>query len=207
MNKQNKEIEAIIGHLLDFYRLATFTFSNPHSYTKFRAITGIKKKVSAKNFIETGTYLGVTTRRCASHFDNVYTIELDPALAEKAGKFLSAKKNVHVIQGDALDKLPEILTKDIDNILVFLDGHFSGGVTACGSMPEPALEEIKILAKFKQKIAGIIIDDFRLFGTEAGFPAKSSLFQAVEEYFPQFDVTVSLDQIIITRKDIVSVLD
>jgi hypothetical protein len=200
MNKQNKEIEAIIGHLVDFYKLSTFTFSNPHSYTKFRAITSLKKKVNAKSFIETGTYLGVTTRRCASHFDNVYTIELDPALAEKAGKFLSAKKNVQVIQGDALEKLPEILTKDIDDILVFLDGHFSGGVTACGSMPEPALEEIKILARFKEKIAAIIIDDFRLFGTEPGFPTKSNLFQTIEECLPEFDVTVSLDQIIIVRK-------
>jgi hypothetical protein len=202
MNKQNQELQAIAGHLLDLYKLASFTFSNPHSYTKFRAITSIQKKVNAKTFIETGTYLGVTTRRCAPHFENVYTIELDPELAKKAGIFLNTKKNVEVLQGDALDILPTILQKDIYNILVFLDGHFSGGVTACGSMPEPAIEEIKILAQFKQKIAAIIIDDFRLFGTEAGFPTKSSLFQAVEEYFPGFDVTVSLDQIIITRKDI-----
>lgn len=204
MNKQNQELQAIAGHLLDLYKIARFTFSNPHSYTKSRAITSTRNKVNAETFIETGTYLGVTTRRCAAHFKNVYTIELDSELAKKANEFLSSKKNVEVLQGDALDILPTILQKDIDNILVFLDGHFSGGVTACGTMPEPAIEEIKILSQYRQKIAAIIIDDFRLFGTEAGFPTKSSLFQSIEEYLPGFDVTVSLDQIVITRKDIVS---
>jgi hypothetical protein len=200
MNRQNQELQAIAGHLLDLYKLARFTFSNPHSYTKFRSITSIQKKVNAKTFIETGTYLGVTTRRCASHFENVYTIELDPELAKEAGNFLSSQKNVEVIQGDALDILPTILKKDVENILVFLDGHFSGGVTACGLMPEPAIEEIKLLGQFKQKIAAIIIDDFRLFGTEAGFPTKSSLFEIIEKYLPEFDVTVFLDQVIIVRK-------
>jgi Ribosomal RNA adenine dimethylase len=200
MNQQNREFQAIIGHLLDLYRLSKFTFSNPHSYTKFRAIASTKEKVNAKNFIETGTYLGVTTRRCAPHFDRVYTIELDSELAKKASEFLRPKQNVKVLQGDALDILPTILSQDIDDILVFLDGHFSGGVTACGDMPEPAIEEIKILSQSKSKLAGIIIDDFRLFGTEPGFPSKSSLFKAIEEYLPEFAVTVSLDQVIITRQ-------
>jgi hypothetical protein len=200
MNQQNRELQAIIGHILDLYQLCSFKFSTPRSYTKFRAITSTKAKVSAKNFIETGTYLGVTTRRCSSHFDRVYTIELDPELAKQASDFLKDRQNVKVLQGDAIDLLATVLKEDISDILVFLDGHFSGGVTACGSMPEPAIEEIKILAQWKSKIAGIIIDDFRLFGTELGFPSKSILFETIEKYLPEFSVTVFLDQIIITRE-------
>jgi hypothetical protein len=52
----------------------------------------------------------------------------------------------------------------------------------------------------KDKIAGIIIDDFRLFGTEPGFPTKSALFEAIETYFPNFAVTVALDQVLILRQ-------
>lgn len=200
MNQQNQDFQAIVGHLVDLYKLGTFTFSNPHSYTKFRAITSTKKKVNAKNLIETGTYLGVTTRRCASHFDRVYTIELDLELARKASDFLRGNHNVNVLQGDALDILPTILSEGIDNVLIFLDAHFSGGDTACGDLPEPAIEEIKILARFQEKIAGIIIDDFRLFGMEKGFPSKSSLFKVIEEYLPNFAVTVSLDQVVVTRE-------
>lgn len=88
MNLQNKEIEAIFGHLLDLYRLASFKFVHPHSYTKFRAIESLSQKVKAHNMIETGTYLGVTTKRCSPIFKKVYTIELDKELADSAKKFL-----------------------------------------------------------------------------------------------------------------------
>jgi hypothetical protein len=199
MNQQNREFQAFIGHLVDLYYLAAFKFSTAHSYTKFRAIKNLATSVRAKTFIETGTYLGVTTKRCAGFFDNVYTIELDEKLALQAAQFLSVNKNVEVIQGDAVHTLPKILEKDIDDIIVFLDGHFSGGVTACGDTPEPAIEELIILAAAKQRIAAIIIDDFRLFGTEPGFPSKSSLFKAIEEHFPGFKVNVALDQILICR--------
>jgi hypothetical protein len=58
-----------------------------------------------------------------------------------------------------------------------------------------------ILSKFSDKISGIIIDEFRLFGTEPGFPSKSSVFQSIEQLFPRFDVTVALDQILILKKN------
>jgi Ribosomal RNA adenine dimethylase len=201
MNKQNKELEAIAAHLLDLYQIATFTFSVPHSYTKFRSILSLKQKTSARNLIETGTYLGVTTKRCASHFDKIYTIELDQDIAEQAKKHLSGNKNIEVIQGDAVAILPKVFLKDEDkDVLIFLDGHFSGGDTACGDLPEPAIEELKALSPFRSQIAGIIIDDFRLFGTEPGFPSKSEIFKAIEEYFPGFGVSVALDQILIFRE-------
>jgi Ribosomal RNA adenine dimethylase len=202
MNQQNRDFQAFLGHLVDLYKISLFKFAVPHSYTKFRAIKTTAQKVGAKTFIETGTYLGVTTRRCAPVFDAVYTIELDQKLADQASEFLRSKKNVEVLQGDALNVLPKILDKNVRDILVFLDGHFSGGVTACGDLPEPAIEELKILAGAKDRIAAIIIDDFRLFGTEPGFPSKSALFKALEEYFPSFRVTVSLDQILICRGNV-----
>jgi hypothetical protein len=202
MNRQNKEFQAVIGHLVDLYRISSFDFSNPHSYTKFRTIISTKKKTQAKNIIETGTYLGVTTRRCASHFEQVHTIELDAELARKATDFLRPQKNVCVHQGDALEILPLILQRDMSDILIFLDGHYSGGETACGSMPEPAIEEINIISYFKTKVKAIIIDDFRLFGAEQGFPSKSNLFKAIEEQLPEFELVVHLDQILITRRSV-----
>jgi hypothetical protein len=201
MNKQNKELEAIAAHILDLYKIASFTFAVPHSYTKFRSILAMKKRTNAKDLVETGTYLGVTTKRCAAHFENIYTIELDQDLAVKAKQHLSNNTNIEVIQGDAVAVLPNIMEKDqTSDLLVFLDGHFSGGDTACGDLPEPAIEELKALSPFRDKIAGIIIDDFRLFGTEKGFPSKSQMFKAIEDYFPKFGVSVALDQILIFRE-------
>jgi O-methyltransferase len=206
MNKQNRELQAIFGHFLDLYRIAKFTFNHPHSYTKFRAIYSMKKRTNAKCLIETGTYLGVTTRRCVPHFDKIYTIELDKDLATQAKKFLDIHSNIEVVQGDAINVLPGILEKSSEGIVVFLDAHFSGGVTTFGDSPEPAFEELEILSKFKDRINGIIIDDFRCFGVDDGFPSKSSLFNVLERLFPSpsFTTKIYLDQVIIECKSKVS---
>ncbi|MFH7024930.1 MAG: rRNA adenine N-6-methyltransferase family protein [Heteroscytonema crispum UTEX LB 1556] len=200
MNQQNRNLQAYIGHVLDLYQIASFNFKNPRSYTKFRQIKSLQKRTNASVFIETGTFLGVTTKRCVPIFSKLYTIELDKQLAEQAKSFLSNNKNVEVIQGDSLEVLPQLLErKEIDNALVFLDGHFSGGVTACGDLPEPAIQELNILAKYKNKIKCIIIDDFRSFGSEPGLPKKFELLKAVENQFYEYQTTVYLDQLIIAK--------
>jgi hypothetical protein len=196
MNKQNSYLQALVGHFMDIYKIANFTFTNPHSYTKFRQIDSYRKKTGSNVFIETGTYLGVTTARCSRIFEKIYTIELDPQLAEKASSFLASKNNVKVIEGDAVEELKKLPFDKLNNILVFLDGHYSGGITACGDLPEPALEEIRILATQKNKINCVIIDDFRCFGREIGFPSKSALIECIEKNFPEYVINVHLDQII-----------
>ncbi|AOX03497.1 hypothetical protein BJP34_32340 [Moorena producens PAL-8-15-08-1] len=201
MNKQNRELEAVIGHIVDLYRIFGFKFSNPHSYTKFRQIKSLQKKTQSKVLVETGTYLGVTTNRCAPIFQKIYTVELDKVLAEKARNFLSRHKHIEVLEGDGLDQLPKVLASDdIDNVLIFLDGHASGGDTACGDLPEPAIEELKTIARYKSKVNAVIIDDFRTFGTDAGFPKKSAIFNALEDNFSEYDITVHLDQILIVLR-------
>jgi Ribosomal RNA adenine dimethylase len=201
MNKQNLNYQALVGHLLDLYRLSTFKFVNPHSYTKFRQINQVRQETQSKVFVETGTYLGVTTRRCANFFDQLYTIEFDETLAKQAEQYLSSKKNVKVLQGDAVKVLPSLLSHEhLENALVFLDGHFSGGVTGCSDEPEPAIQELEILANYRHKINAIIIDDFRAFGVEPGFPTKSDLIKSIERHFPDASITVHLDQVLIKNK-------
>jgi hypothetical protein len=201
MNKTNRDIQALFGHVIDLYKLASFDFQNPHSYTKFLLIKRLQQKIKPSVFIETGTYRGVTTKRCSSIFDKIYTIELDKTLAAEAADYLSNKKNVQVIQGDALEVLPNILeSEEVNNALIFLDGHFSGGVTACGNLPEPAIEELKLIANYRSKVKGIVVDDFRLFGTELGFPKKYDLLQVAEKNFEDYEISVHLDQLIISKK-------
>ncbi len=203
MNKVNLYLKGLAGYILDIYRIVKLDLTNPHSYTKFQIINTIRKKTGSTVFIEVGTYLGVAAGRCSSVFDTVYTIELSSDLAKQASSYLADEGNVKVIEGDGLEVLPDLLQDEkINDVLVFLDGHFSGGVTACGAIPEPAVEELQILSKYRQKIRAIIIDDFRCFGTELGFPEKSVLLRTAEEHFGNnsFEITVQMDQLIISRK-------
>jgi len=202
MNKQGSIVAAWGGHLVDLYRLARFDVRNPHSYAKLRQIKALARRCGAKMMIETGTYLGNTAMRCSSLFDRVFTIELDPALYQQASRYLAPRKNVECIEGDGLKMLPAILARaDVSNVLVFLDGHFSMGLTAHGDVAEPACLEVEVLAKYQDKIAGVIIDDFRTFGSAAGYPLKSELFRSIEQNFGDaFDCTVHLDQVLVWRK-------
>jgi hypothetical protein len=198
VQKQNLRNFAVFGYLLDLFKIAKFEFQNPHSLTKFFLIKSIQKRKGLTCFIETGTYLGVTTKRCAQIFDQVYTVELSEELAEKAANFLARDRHVKVICADALEALPKVLEDEaVKNAFVFLDGHFSGGVTESTDVPEPAIEELKVLAKHKDKIGAIMIDDFRSFGKEPGFPYKSELLKAAESYFDGFEISVHLDQLLI----------
>lgn len=192
-------LRGFAGWLLDLLRISRFTFRNPHSYTKYKAIRALARRTGARNFIETGTYRGTTTLRCARHFDKVYTIELDERLAEAATKRLAKYSNVRVIRGDAVQELRRLLEdRSLSDLLVFLDGHFSGGETALGDVPEPALEALDLLAEHRDRVRGIIVDDFREFG-QSGWPRKSSLIAAAEDAFAAhgYQIAVHLDQVVV----------
>lgn len=193
-----------LGHLLDLWNLLTFRYANPHSYTKYRQLVAASRRTGARTLIETGTYRGVTTRRCIGNFDRVYTIELDPTLAREAQRRLARFSNCKVIEGDAATEMQQLLdTGHIgDNLLVFLDGHFSGVDTAHGDQAEPAIDVLETIARHRDRIAAIVIDDFREFGTQKGWPTKGQLLTTLERLFPveHFDTLVHLDQALVLRR-------
>ncbi len=183
MNKQGTIVQAWGGHLVDLYRLLRFDIRNPHSYSKYRNIVALRRRTGAHVLVEAGTYLGNTTCRCSRIFDKVVTIELDTLLYKQASQYLASRKNVECVHGDALRELPRILARDnLDKILIFLDGHYSGSNTALGDLLEPACEVIKSLKPHLHKIVGIVVDDFREFGSN-GWPSRSSLLQEIEKIF------------------------
>lgn len=202
MNKPGAFLQAIGGHLIDLYRMLAFDVKNPHSLSKLRNINALRKRTGARMMIETGTFRGVTAARCARLFDKVFTIELEPTLAREAAEYLRAWPNVEAIEGDGLAMLPAVLARaDVRDVLVFLDGHFSGGVTAHGDVPEPAVLEVEAIAKYREKIRAIIVDDFRCFGTEAGMPSKADILRSLEHHFNDgYEIAVHLDQILVARR-------
>lgn len=196
-------IAGIVGHFVDLTNLARFTFANPHSYTKYRHILAVAGRTNATTLIETGTYKGVTTRRCISKFKRIITVELDPTLATDAARRLSRFKNCEVVTGDANEEVPLLLERaDIgEHLMFFLDGHFSGGCTASGAEAEPALRVLSTIALQHHRVAGIIVDDFREFGTQPGWPSKGELVATAEQLFCPlgFKLSVHLDQLVLER--------
>lgn len=202
MNSRYTWAAGLGGYLLDLWRFAIGAPANPHSLMKYRVIRALAGRVGADCLIETGTFRGVTAARCARLFATVLTVELDPKLAAQATAFLAKHRNVTVFQGDAVALLPQMLAHPgAARCIVFLDAHFSGGGTAHGEVPEPAVAELDILAQHRARIAGIVIDDFRCFGVEDGFPTKAQLLAAAETHFPHpaFAIRALPDQLVIER--------
>jgi predicted O-methyltransferase YrrM len=104
--------------------------------------------------IETGTYLGNTTKRLAE-FAPVYSVELDPANYHKA---LQNVKGLPVTLscGDSVDFLQKQLSDLKDNrLLFFLDAHWG---QHC-----PLIDELKAIAEHQVNPV-IVIHDFKAPG-------------------------------------------
>ena len=203
MNKRHRRLGSLGGCLVDMASLARGLPVNLHSYMKYVVLRRLRRRTGAQCLIETGTFRGVTAARCARVFDRVFTVELDLRLATNAKTYLRRFPNVEVFNGDAVELLPQIIARDdAREAVVFLDAHNSGGGTAQRDGPEPAVLELEILGRHADRICGIVVDDFRLFGVEPGFPTKADLISAAERLFPftHFELMVHADQLLVERR-------
>lgn len=136
----------------------------PPALYKQNVIIDYAKKYNASHFIETGTFMGDTSWIMKDYFERVDTCELDTNLAARAIERFKHESNVYVWQGNSGVKIGEIL-ENIDSqkiCLFWLDGHFSGGVTAKADLNTPILAEIMHIFKHAKHHV-ILIDDARLF--------------------------------------------
>ena len=115
-------------------------------------------------FIETGTCTGSTIFSVEPYFIELYTIEIQKTLQDRAKNMYKGSK-INFINGSSEVELKKIVPLITDNAIFFLDAHYSGGETGRSDKDCPLYEEIIDIANnFKNK-AILIIDDFRLFGT------------------------------------------
>src|SRR5581483_11501794 len=129
-------------------------------------------------FIESGTSYGGTTKIAKELFKEVYTIELEDQFYQKAAANFSNDRNVHVYHGDSGKLLPSII-KDLknQNLLFWLDGHYSGGTTAKGESNTPIMSELKAIKESGILHGIILIDDICCF-----HPDNKSIIEVAQGY-------------------------
>src|SRR3954465_6602 len=158
----------------------------PPQIVKQRTIRQYQKRCGSEGLIETGTYLGDMVHAARPAFRKVYSIELSEELAKNAKNRFASDPGVVICQGDSKTELPGIL-KDLEEPAVFwLDGHFSGGVTALGNEVYPVLTELELIGGHSIKNHLLLIDDARLFVGDAGSPSKESIFSAIKKINPEY---------------------
>lgn len=172
----------------------------PHTL-KFKAIKENAEKFKPAVFIETGTYMGEMVEKVKRLFPKVISIELDTVLHKKAVEMFKPDTHITIMQGDSGVVLGELMQTIDQTCLFWLDGHFSGGVTAMGELVTPILKELENIAANTNRTGKkhvILIDDARLFNGTDDYPPMDEMRKVQERLFPGYGFLVENDVIRIT---------
>ncbi|BDZ73130.1 hypothetical protein GCM10025856_08490 [Methylophaga marina] len=121
----------------------------------------LKSALNLNVFVEGGTYRGGTAQKMSHTFNKVITIEKSDAMYEQAKEKLSSIENITMLKGDTREHLHHIL-KENDNILFWLDAHWSGGETYGENDECPLISELEIIFSYEKNHV-ILVDDARCF--------------------------------------------
>jgi hypothetical protein len=169
----------------------------PHD-VKSLALTHYALSYGLNTFVETGTYLGDTIWSLKDLFEQIYSVELSEELYRRAKKRFSGYSNIHLLQGDSSEKLFDVVRQLRTPALFWLDGHYSGGITAKGEKVCPIYDELE--AVFSSIIKGhvIVIDDARLFVGKDDYPTYAELLAFINSK-GDYLVRREGDEIIVTE--------
>jgi hypothetical protein len=128
-----------------------------------------------QTLVETGTQYGDTPWLFRNELQEIWSIELSPQLSHLARRRFQKFPHIHIIEGDSTHCLAEVIPQLKTPTLFWLDGHYSSGVTARGTLDCPIYAELQaIFSTCKQRWV-ILIDDARSFGTEKDYPSLEEL--------------------------------
>jgi hypothetical protein len=171
----------------------------PHGI-KQRILREYASSFMLHTLIETGTLFGDMVYAMKRDFDRIISIELDAQLYKRAHERFANLPHVEIIHGDSGDVLSEILSTMSESCLFWLDGHYSGGGTARGTVETPIIRELKTI--LQHKIGGhvILVDDARCFDGTHDYPKINELSELVSMICGEYELSVQHDIIRIHPK-------
>lgn len=139
-------------------------------------------------WVESGTYYGHTASFLSQIASRVVTIEPDQSLFSQAAQKFSGT-NVEVLNGLSENLMAGVLSNlSVVNgppVFLWLDGHFSGGITHQGPSDTPVLAELEQIALHGANVKTVFIDDFRCFSSQDpeydDYPSRQVLVRWAEE--------------------------
>src|SRR4029079_19466137 len=130
----------------------------PPHVVKEELIKSYPKNFNTNVLIETGTYLGDMVHALRKSFARILSFELDPNLAAQAQQRFANDNHIQIIQGDSGKLLGEHIANIHEPCLFWLDGHYSGGITARGTLETPIKNELTVILKHPVDSHVILID-------------------------------------------------
>ena len=156
----------------------------PHA-VKQAAIAEYALRSGYEILVETGTFRGEMILSHLHTFRRIYSIELSTQLWKNAVRRFRNHKHVILLQGDSADQIGPVVAQLDKPAIFWLDGHYSGGITARGVKISPILQEINTILAQKEFNHILLIDDARLF-TGKGYPTIDELTEYVRSKDPRY---------------------
>ena len=125
-------------------------------------------------WIETGTYLGSTTKILAKEFKSVHTIEPSSQCLAIARQNNSNSDNITYYNGTSEEFFESACATICGDACFWLDGHYSSGITFQGDTVTPITHELTIIERCSSHFSSIVvfIDDIRCSHLEpANYPS------------------------------------
>ena len=171
-----------------------YYFNGQHN--RVRVFHAINKEVHFENYVETGTYLGMTTdflaRTAMERAAHVYSCELNDRFFAIARRTVGNLENVHLHHGNSVDFLRSLSPKLSPALnFVYLDAH--------GHDALPLRDELLILKECQNTV--VMIDDFKVpfderFGWDKYDDGREICLQHIDGiigdsavYFPSYPAT------------------
>ena len=98
-------------------------------------------------------------------FRRIFTIELDGRLYDRAVARFRGDPRIVILRGGSGRVSPEVIERLDGRTIFWLDGHYSGGVTAGGESDTPVVQELAAILADPNSRHVILIDDARCFGS------------------------------------------
>ena len=164
----------------------------PHS-VKQAIVRNYADRFAIRVLVETGTYVGDMVNAMCDRFDRVYSIELDGKLCTKARRRFAKYPHIHIIHGDSATVLSEIMKIVEEPCLLWLDAHYSGGITAKANTQSPIVQELVTILEQANMRHVILIDDARCFTGRDGYPTIEELRSLVWRYQSERSIEIETD--------------
>jgi len=189
-------------------KLVFMSAKNNEGYLAENFLGMMKNSFSSDVFVETGTFLGISTSTAANFYEDAHTIELSEKLAKNAKLFLENKKNITVHQGDSVNVFEKLLPTLKGKIIFWLDGHYSGvhaGHQTALSDNNTLLFELDKIKKYGKTNSVLMIDDIRLCEPEiskmedpiiGGYPTILKICEKIKQLNNDYKFVVMGDVLI-----------
>jgi len=164
-------------------------FGPPHM-VKQRILRDYAMKYGATTLVETGTYLGDMVYAMRDSFKNIYSIELNRELYERAQQSFKKYPHIHFVLGNSATELDRVLYGIEDRCVFWLDGHYSGGITSMADERCPLRGELRAIIRHPVKGHVLLIDDAVCFDGKDGYPTLFELHDFVAMQLPGYEVKI-----------------